>query len=264
MIGILVVSGVLASALAATAWAVPETRRGRYRSRFLQAWSRATCVILGIRIDTVGAPPAQGTWLAVSNHLGYADIPVLGTVLPGTFVSKAEVAGWPGIGLLSKLAGTVYCDRQRRSAAGTLAAEVAARLRAGERVLLFPEGTSSRGDGVLPFRSAAFAAVAGMPEARVLPVHVDVVEIDGKRAAGALRDAVCWYGDSSFAPHAFRLLRLQSIRYRMVIGEPIGCRDLDRKRLASASRDEVNALAARSARRQELLPGEFLWVHALP
>ena len=262
--GILTVSAVLGSALAATAWAVPPRRRGRYRSEFLRAWSRATCALLGIRIDTVGEPPAEGSWLAVSNHLGYTDIPVLGSVLAGTFVSKAEVSGWPVVGRLSKLAGTVFCDRERRTAAGDLVNDVAARLAAGERVIVFPEGTSSRGESILPFKSTPFGAVAGVPEATVLPVHVDVVEIDGEPAVGASRDRVCWHGDAAFAPHAFRLLGLRGVRYRVAVGTTIACRHLDRKRLATAAGDQLAALAATSARRRPRLPGNFIWVHPLP
>ncbi len=264
MTAIIGVSLPLASALASTAWALPAGRRGKYRAKFLKAWSRAVCALMGVEVEVVGEPPAAGAWLAVSNHLGYADIPVLGSVLPGTFVSKAEVGRWPAIGLLSRLAGTVFVDRGNRGASQEFVRKVNRRISAGETVLVFPEGTSTRGEGILPFKTAPFAAVAGLPGGSVLPVHIDVVEIGGEPAVGPIRDAVCWHGDAAFAPHAFRLLGLRGIRYRVVVGKPIPCGELDRKRLAILARENVGDLRKISARHPLPLPGGFFWVHPIP
>jgi len=146
------------------------------------------------------------------------------------------------IGFLASAAGTVYVDREDRAAAGKFVEEVRRRIENGGNVLVFAEGTSSRGETVLPFKSAPFAAVAGDHGKSVLPVHLDVVEIDGKPALGARRDAVCWHGDAAFVPHFFRLLALRDIQYRIVIGMPIPCGDPDRKCLARATRERVVAL----------------------
>lgn len=258
------VSLPLAFAVAATAWAVPPGRRDGYRAKFLKAWSAAVCRILGIRVDVVGDPPAAGCRLAVSNHLGYADIPVLGSVLPGAFVSKAEVARWPVIGFLADAAGTVYVDREGRAAAGKFVEEVRSRIGNGGNVILFAEGTSSRGETVLPFKSAPFAAVAGDPGKTVLPVRLDIVEIGGRPAAGALRDAACWHGDASFVPHFLRFLALRDIRYRVVIGTPVPCVGADRKRLALEVRDRVVSLGRVSARARSPASRKFLWFHPVP
>jgi 1-acyl-sn-glycerol-3-phosphate acyltransferase len=215
-------------------------------------------------VEVMGDVPAGGHRLAVVNHLGYVDIPVLGSVLPAAFVSKAEVARWPLIGLLADLAGTEYVDRVNRVSAADFAGRIRTRVLAGETVLVFPEGTSTRGDGILPFKTVPFAAVAGLPGMSVLPLHIDVVEIEGKSANGSCRDLVCWHGDASFAPHAFRLLGLRGIRFRVFVGRPIPCEGADRKELARSSRERVAALGAVSTRRNRLLPGDFIWIHALP
>ncbi len=102
---ILLVSLFLAALLVSTAWLVAEPRRGRYRARFQRAWARVLCAVLGIHVEVVGDVPPGWSGLAVANHLGYADILVLGSVLPGSFVSKSDVARWPGIGLLASIAG---------------------------------------------------------------------------------------------------------------------------------------------------------------
>jgi len=258
------ISLALASALAATAWALPQARRERHRAKFTRSWSAAVCRIFGIRVDVVGEAPAPGGRLVACNHLGYADIPVLGSVLPGAFVAKAEVARWPMIGLLASAAGTVYVNREDRTAAGRLVEEVRRRIEHGCSVLVFAEGTSSRGDAVLPFKSAPFAAVAGDPGKSVLPVRLDIVEIEGRPAEGPLRDAVCWHGDAYFLPHFLRLLALEKIRYRVAIGTPIPCAGADRKRLALAAREKVVSPGWVSARAGVPTGREFLWFHPVP
>ncbi|TRZ99496.1 MAG: 1-acyl-sn-glycerol-3-phosphate acyltransferase [Deltaproteobacteria bacterium] len=261
---ILLVSLLLAATLAATAWIVPELRRRRYRARFQQAWACVLCAVLGIRVEVIGDVPRGWNGLAIANHLGYTDILVLGRIVPGTFVSKADVARWPVIGLLASIAGTVYVDREDRAAAGAFAAELKTRIAAGDTLLLFPEGTSTRGETILPFKTAPFAAVAGLPGKTVLPLHVDVVEIEGVSATGLLRDAVCWHGDAELVPHLYRLSGLRNIRYRIVIGPPILCEGRDRKVLARISREKVEALGKVSDRQGCQLPGDLIWIRSVP
>ena len=260
---ILLVSLFLSAFLVATARFVPQRGRGRYRARFQQAWARVLCAVLGIRVEVIGDFPRGWNGLAVSNHLGYADILVLGSILPGAFVSKAEVARWPLIGFLASIAGTVYVDREDHAAAGAFAAELKRRIVAGETLLLFPEGTSTRGETILPFKTAPFAAVAGTSGKTVLPLHVDIVEIEGVSATGLLRDTVCWHGDAELVPHLYRLSGLRNIRYRIVIGTPIPCEGQDRKILARISREKVGALGKISDRQGCRLPGGFIWIRSV-
>ena len=261
---ILLVSLFLSAFLVTTAWFVPTSRRGRYRARFQQAWARVLCAILGIRVEVVGDFPRGWNGLAIANHLGYADILVLGSILPGTFVSKAEVARWPGIGFLASIAGTMCVDRENRAAAGAFAADLKTRIVAGDTLLLFPEGTSSRGETILPFKTASFAAVAGLSGKTVLPLHVEVVEIEGVSATGLLRDAVCWHGEAELVPHLYRLLGLRGIRFRVVLGVPIPCDGRGRKTLARESWERVTSLQEVSARQGSLSPGDFIWIRSVP
>jgi 1-acyl-sn-glycerol-3-phosphate acyltransferase len=260
---VLLVSLLLASILTATAWIVPGRGRGRYRARFQQAWARVLCAVLGIHVEVIGDVPPGWSGLAIANHLGYADILVLGSILPGAFVSKADVARWPGIGLLASIAGTVYVDREDRAAAGAFAGQLKTRILTGDTLLLFPEGTSTRGETILPFKTAPFAAVAGLPGKTVLPLHIDIVEIEGKPAVGPCRDAVCWHGDAELVPHLYRLLGLRGIRYRVVPGAPIPCDGRGRKTLARESWERVASLQEVSARHGCLFPGDFIWVRSV-
>jgi len=260
---ILLVSLLLAAPLSATAWIVPGRRRGRYRARFQQAWARVLCAVLGIRVEVIGDFPRGWNGLVVANHLGYADILVLGSLLPGTFISKAEVAGWPLIGFLASIAGTVYVDREDRAAAGAFAGRLKTRLLTGDNILLFPEGTSSRGESVLPFKTAPFAAVAGAEGKTVIPMYIDVVEIEGKPAVGSCRDTVCWHGDAELVPHLYRLLALRGIRFRVVLGAPIPCDGRGRKTLARESRERVTSMQGVFARQGCPFPDNFIWVRSV-
>jgi len=260
---VLLVSLFLSALLVMTAWFVPRSRRGRYRARFQQAWARVLCAVLGIRIEVIGNFPRGWSGLAIANHLGYGDILVLGSILPGTFVSKADVARWPGIGLLASIAGTVYVDREHPAAAGAFAGQLKTRIAAGDTILLFPEGTSTRGETILPFKTAPFAAVAGLPGKTVLPLYIDVVEIEGKPAVGPCRDTVCWHGDAVLVPHLYRLLGLRGIRFRVVLGAPIPCDSRGRKTLARESWERVTSLGGVSARQGWLFPGNFIWIRSV-
>ncbi|MCL5966116.1 MAG: 1-acyl-sn-glycerol-3-phosphate acyltransferase [Deltaproteobacteria bacterium] len=192
-------------------------------------------------MEVRGDVPRGGPWLAVSNHLGYLDVPALASVLPVSFVSKSEVRRWPLIGFLAAAGGTIFVDREDRIAAPDFIRRVRSRLSAGGNVLLFPEGTSSRGETVLPFHSSPFAS-ADEPGTRLLPLAVELLEVDGKRASGGVRDLACWHGDMTFAGHFFRFLALRGARFRVTIGPPFDCRSLDRKEAAAFTRSQVLGL----------------------
>jgi 1-acyl-sn-glycerol-3-phosphate acyltransferase len=103
--------------------------------------------------------------LYVANHVSYTDITVLGSVIPGSFIAKAEVADWPFFGWLAKLQRSVFVDRQVRSTV-TQRDAVGERLASGDALILFPEGTSGDGNRVLPFKTALFGAWRGSGRSR--------------------------------------------------------------------------------------------------
>lgn len=163
--------------------------------------------ILGISVEVRGEISAVRPTLFVVNHSSYLDIMVLGGLIPGSFVSKAEVASWPLFGQLAKLQRTVFIERQARRVASQRDA-LQARLDAGGNLILFPEGTSSNGNRVLPFKSALFSVaerrVDGAPLA-VQPVSVAYTRIDGMPVGYVLRPLFAWYGDMDLAPHLWTM-----------------------------------------------------------
>jgi 1-acyl-sn-glycerol-3-phosphate acyltransferase len=129
--------------------------------------SRLTCsltfllrAILNIRVTVVGnaGKLEAGDHVIISNHLGYIDGFVLGSLFPVVFVSKREVQKWPGIGLWMTLCGTIFINRQRKNQVASLVTEMSKKLKEGANILLFPEGRATNGERMLPFQTAPLAA----------------------------------------------------------------------------------------------------------
>jgi lyso-ornithine lipid O-acyltransferase len=176
-----------------------------------------------LRAEYLGEPPAAG--LLASNHLSYLDILVLAARQPAVFVSKADVRGWPVLGFLTRLAGTLFVRREKRADVSPLNEQMAARLRAGVVVVVFPEGTSSDGQQVLPFFSSLLEpAVAG--GAPVTPVFIRY-----ELADGSVADEVCYWRDMTFASHFLNLLTKRAVRAQVRYGTPRPA-GKDRKQLA--------------------------------
>lgn len=163
---------------------------------------RTGLAILGIGYRREGAP-LDGPGLVVANHVSWLDIFALNAGQRIYFVAKEEVSGWPGIGWLARVTGTIFIRRHRR-AAGEQVAQFRKRLIAGHRLLMFPEGTSTDGLRVLPFKPTLFGAVfdPSLPEGlRVQPVTLRYEAASGKdpRQYG-------WWGGMEFAPHLLGVL----------------------------------------------------------
>ena len=201
-------------------------RFGPWRVRVMSWWSRLLVAVIGCEIEVVGVRP-EGGFLLVSNHLSYVDIPVLASCLPCTFVSKAEVRSWPVLGLLSWLAGTIYIDRNRRSDVVRVGAEIERELEKGRRVVFFPEGTSTGGASVQPFRSSLLEPAA----AHGIAVRYAVLRYEAHAGMPPASVSVAWWGDMDFAPHILQLLSSPGFRARVEFGEE-AIVDADRKALA--------------------------------
>lgn len=204
------------------------------RRHFLRA-ARALLWTLGVRVTVHGQRP-EPPFLLVTNHLGYVDILVLASVVGGVFLSKAEVRTWPLLGWITAEFGTIYVDRaDRRDIPRTLAAvEQAWSERRG--VTLFPEGTSSSGATVEPFRSPLLA----LPARKGLPVHAAALSYRTEPGDPPAHLAVCWWGDMELTPHLLGLLRLRRVEATLdFCAEPL--RERDRKLLAERLRDAVAA-----------------------
>ena len=187
-------------------------------------YHRQCCRILGIKVELSGTPSTARPTLFVCNHTSYIDITVLSSAMPISFVAKAEVAGWPLFGLLAKLQRTVFVDRKRGSTMEQRDG-IAARLAAGDNLMLFPEGTSDDGNRILPFRSALFSVAegreAGGEPLVVQPVSLAYTRLDGFPVGYGMRPLIAWYGDMAMGGHLWRLAGLGRLTATIAFHRPV-------------------------------------------
>jgi len=176
---------------------------------FPQFYHRIVLRILGIKLDIRGCPSRKRPCIYVSNHSSYLDIEILGALIRGSFVAKSEVGEWPFFGTLARLQRTVFVDR-RRSQAGKHKTAIEKRLEAGERLILFPEGTTSDGNRVLPFKRALFATaqqkVDGDP-VMMQPISITYSKFSNLPMDRDMRPVYAWYGDVDLLPHDWDMLK---------------------------------------------------------
>jgi 1-acyl-sn-glycerol-3-phosphate acyltransferase len=200
-------------------------RRLAWGQRVFRGWSRAMGRVLGMRVEVAGTPP-RPPFLLVANHLSYVDVLLLGAAAGGAFVAKREIAGWPVMGHLCRLVGTVFVDREAKRDLVRASGEMEAALAAGIGVVLFPEGGISGREELQPFRPPLLQGAVATGR----PVHWAVVAYDTPEGSPPAADAVVWTGP--LLPHALRLLALPRFRARVHFGdEPV--QEPDRKRLAT-------------------------------
>ena len=214
--------------------------------RITKLWHRGVCALIGLRVQITGVPLRESRMVYVSNHVSHFDIPVLGSVLKGSFVAKEDMARWPVAGFMARLQQTVFISRDPR-AGQAVADSIAAQLRNGCSLILFPEGTTSDGSGILPFKSTIFgilfAGEAAMSASAVQPLSIRVLGVDGRPVRSqADRDGYAFYGDMHAGAHAWGFLRSKGawveVRFSSAITAEAG---LDRKALAQKAQAEVLA-----------------------
>jgi lyso-ornithine lipid O-acyltransferase len=196
----------------------------RVSAVFPVLYHRLCCRILGIRINVVGQRSAVTPTLYIANHSSYLDIPVLGTLVPGSFIAKSEVGSWPLFGLLAKLQRTVFVDRAARTKTHEQRDSIAGRLQAGGNLVLFPEGTSSDGNRTLPFKTALFSVAStriGDSQLTVQPVSIAATHLDGMPLGHHWRSLYAWFGDMELPPHLWRLVQAGKLDVTVEFHEPV-------------------------------------------
>ncbi|MGQ0527026.1 MAG: lysophospholipid acyltransferase family protein [Alphaproteobacteria bacterium] len=200
--------------------------------------------IFGIRLEIISAPVKNRPALFVCNHISYLDIPVLGSIIQASFVAKKEVDSWPLFNILARLQQTAFIER-KTTAIKREAGAIEEKLRHGRSFIIFPEGTSSDGRQVWPFKSSLFSLAVGTGKNLLIqPLTISLLSVDGKRPVDqAVRETYAWHlhMDISLGPHFWNFARGSGAVLRITFHELLESSAFsDRKELARACHALVN------------------------
>jgi 1-acyl-sn-glycerol-3-phosphate acyltransferase len=173
-------------------------------------WENGFCKIFGLKVNLKGTPYTESQTIYISNHISYLDIPVIASVLKASFVAKADVEKWPVLGFLSKLQQTAFISR-RSTEVKKGKYDLSNMLLEGKSLIIFPEGTSSDGKEVLPFKSSLFSIALEQNDEKeifIQPITLSLVSANGRLAnTQEIRDLYAWHGDMTLAPHLWAFLK---------------------------------------------------------
>lgn len=206
------------------AWIIPNQQY--WRQIIFRTWSRWFVKLSNMKIEVIGKPP-NAPYFLVCNHLSYTDIPTIRAVIEGIYVAKGEIEGWFAAGKIVGDIGNIFINRQNKRDLLRANSQVLKALERGEGVIIFPEGTSSKGENVLPFKSSFLEFAASSD----FPVHYASISYRTPMDEPPPSYSVCWWDETSFVEHLWRFFQLKEVTAVINFGEtPI--HGADRKQLA--------------------------------
>lgn len=211
-------------------------RSWAWRNFIFRNWAKTIVALLGIKVRTNAILPTTPFFL-VSNHLSYLDVVVIAAQLDCVFVAKKEVSGWPVLGLMCRSMRTIFIDRKHPQDIPRANALINETMRHGQSIVLFPEGTSSCGATVMPFKPSLLepAANGGYPVAyAAIHYRTPPDEVPASQS-------ICWWGAMTFVPHLAGVFRLSRIDATLKFGAEL-IQDADRKLLAKKLQDAVQSI----------------------
>lgn len=207
-----------------------------WRQVVFRAWAKSFIAIGHFKVEVIGTPPHPPFFL-ISNHLSYTDVGIFRSILETVFVAKGEIESWFLAGKIVRDMGAIFINRQNRRDIPRAGAEILKKIDDGEGVIVFPEGTSTKGEEVLKFNSSflEFAAQAH------LPVYYAALGYRTPQGEIPASVAVSWWEDISFMAHLWRLFQVSEITATVTFGaEPV--QSDDRKELARQLREKVSEI----------------------
>jgi len=217
---------------------IPKTPAKRFRARagIATIWAKGVCTIWHMRVRVYGEIPKE-PFILVSNHLGYADIVLLSTLVDSYFISKEDVKSWPVLGQIVRYANILFLNRENSKDLNRVEELLEKKINEGSNVVFFPEGTSSRGEEVLHFKSSLF----NYPANKGIPIHTAAISYSTPEGEMDSAEAVCWWGDMDFASHFIKLLQLKSFDARVRFANET-VQGENRKSLALKAQESVSEL----------------------
>lgn len=226
-----------------TALILPRLDQAMRQRRILQ-WSRKLLQILGIQVIVHGEIPAANVraCLFVANHVSWIDIWALKQLHPMQFIAKAEIRDWPVIGWLAHQVGTLFIERTRRHDTGRMVKIAEQALRNGECLCFFPEGTTTDGSHLLPFKPGLMQAAINAG-GTVIPLAIRY-----PRADGSINTAVAYHGDITMLQSFLAVLNRRETRVELHFTGKIVATNVERRELADQARRAIASLLGPAAR----------------
>jgi 1-acyl-sn-glycerol-3-phosphate acyltransferase len=227
----------LAAAVAILRFVFPRVPPHRRRA-LVGWWSAKLLAIVGISTRLEGEPPGEleaGAMIA-ANHVSWLDIFAISSVRPTRFIAKSEIRDWPVAGWVVERAGTIFIRRERRRDTARINDLVHAALADGDRVGLFPEGTTTEGDQLLKFHSSLFEPAV------VNQAHVHPCALRYEYADGTLCRAVAYAGELSFMQSLGLVIRQRAVVVRIAFAPVVETAQITRREAAAAARRAVAIL----------------------
>ena len=215
-----------------------EAEKRHYLAHEVHAGSRSTLAALGIEIKVFGYDKAQhgtGNYLTICNHVSYLDPFILASVHPTLFVTSVDMGETAVLGHITHMAGCIFVERRNRTTIEKDIGQMTDALKQGLNVTIYPEGTSSNGQDVLPFKKSLLMS-AVFAQKDILPVVIKYTEFDGQPITQQNADSVYWYGDMPFTPHFLKVMSAKPMKVELHFLEPIKVTpESTRQDLAAAS-----------------------------
>lgn len=235
--------------------------RWRWQRTLPRFFHRIAAYLLGFRVKVRGEIVEGRPLLLVSNHVSWSDIVVLSSVANVCFIAKSEVRKWPVFGTFAVLQRTVFVEREKKGRTAQQASDIALRLAGGDAMVLFPEGTTSDGNRVLPFKTSLFGAAhaaireAGAETVIVQPVSIAYTGVHGMPMGRYHRPIASWPGDVELMPHLKGILKEGAIDVEIRFGEPMTVTaETSRKELARIMEERVTVMLQSSLMGREITP----------
>jgi len=184
-------------------------RRRTLFSELVHLTCRFGVWFLNLQLIIKNKPEPGRNYLFVGNHLGILDVIIMASIRPTLFVTSVEMQKTPGLGLLCEMGGCLFVERRNRSNIHQEIDEIREALKQSFSITLYPEGTSTNGEKVLPFKKSLLVAAAGTG-VPIKPMVINYRQVNGHPMSHEWRDHVFWYGDQTFPPILWRLLQLRS------------------------------------------------------
>lgn len=198
--------------------------------------------IFGIKIKTFGKVSINFPILIISNHASYLDIIILGSIFKTSFIAKKEISKWPLLGILAKLQNTIFIDR-RVSSLKNQENQIIKHLNEKKNLVIFPEGTSSDGNRVLPFKSSLFNIFEKNLNSKILVQTITIVykKINGIPMNRIERKNITWHSNMDLIPNIFNVLKKLSIEVEVIFNDEfLPSKEYDRKKLALHCWEKIN------------------------